>query len=192
MIGLVLGMTGEITASHATDPFHSNALTKVAIIIFTLVFLVVLAVLVLLVQRVSQVKVGERRLLIVVAICSPFIATRLIYALISDFAEIDSFNSTYGNLTIYLCMAVIEEIIVVLICVAIGFTVPVVPKGGIPEEVPLYENMESADRTESANKPTTISAARTAPRKAKRRGGPITWLFRTVKDYFESKQNQEA
>lgn len=188
MIGLAIGITGGIIASHSTNPFVSNPWTKVAVIIFTFVYLVVLAILALLSLRISRVKVEERRLLIVVAICSPFIATRLIYALISDFAENHSFNATFGNLTIYLCMAVIEEIVVVIICVAIGFTLSVVSKVITVDDAPLDENMENGN---NSNKNTATPAARTVPRQTRRRGGPITWLFRTVRDYSRSKQSQE-
>lgn len=143
-------------------------------------------ILVLLVLRISQVKVGERRLLIVVAICSPFITTRLIYSLISDFAENQLFNVTFGNLTIYLCMAVIEEIIVVIICVVVGFTLSVVPKAATVESVPLGENSGN-----DSSKPTAKIAGE-LPQKTKRRGGPITWLFRTVRDFYRSRQSQKV
>lgn len=185
LAGLVLGITGGIIASHSTTPFVLNSWSKAAVAIFTVVYLVVLAILVLLITRLSQVRIGERRILVVVAVCSPFIATRLIYALISDFADSHLFNATFGNLTIYLCMAVIEEIIVVIICVAIGFTLAVVPKASTIEDVPLELTSGSGNNTD---KSTTLPATPTPQRRTRRRGGPITWLYRTVKDYTRSKQ----
>ena len=188
MVGLILGITGGVKASDSSNPFVLNPETKAAVIIFVVVYLVSLVILVLLFLRISQVKAGERRLLVVVAVCSPFIATRLVYAIISDFADNHLFNSTYGNLTIYLCMAVIEEIIVVALCVAVGFTLEVVPKATTTEEVPLEPTSNNAINADKVARPATQQR----PRQNRRRGGPITWLFRTVRDYIRSKKGQEA
>ena len=186
LIGLILGITGGVIASKASNPFHLNPYTKAAIVLFTVVYIVVIIILILLLLRISRVKLGERRLLFVVAICSPFVATRLIYGLISDFANNHSFNSTYGNLPIYLCMAVIPEIIVVIMCVPVGFTLPVVPKAATIEDVPLEGNTSN-----DSSKSTSI-LPEASQKQGRGRGGPITWLFRTVRDYVRRKREQKA
>jgi chromate transport protein ChrA len=186
LIGLGLGIKGGVVASYSSNPFDINAYSKAAIIIFIAVYLVVIAILVLLIMRVSQVKKGERRLLIVVTVCSPFIAARLLYALLSDFAESHLFNSTFGNLTIYLCMAVIEEIIVVIICVAVGFTLDVVPK-----EVDETRHDLTSMGGDNTGKETQGNL-KPASRQKKRSGGLITWLYRTIRDYIRSKRSQDA
>ncbi|KAG0651437.1 hypothetical protein D0Z07_2076 [Hyphodiscus hymeniophilus] len=182
LVGLCLGITGGIIASKASDPFHVNILTKVAIIIFTAVYVVVITILVFLLLRISQVNKEERRLLIVTTICSPFIATRLVYALISDYANNQLFSAAYGNLTIYLCMAVIEELVVVILCAAIGFTVPVVP------EEATMEGMSLNTREDSGKNPSEPALRQQV--KPKRRGGPITWLYRTNMPYIEGAGNR--
>jgi hypothetical protein len=85
-------------------------------------------------------------------------------------------------------MAVIEEIIVVVICVAVGFTLPVVPKAATMDELPLESTSSSGSNTDKATRPTL----QVAPRRNRWRGGPITWLFRAVRDYIRSKQSQGA
>ena len=151
--------------------------------IFTSVFLGVVCLLIILSLRISQIKGGERRLLLVVAVSSPFIATRLIYALISDFAQNQNFNASFGNVTIYLCMAVLEEITVVIMCVATGFTVSVVQRGEASAMVEEERVIEDPGRPGEFK--TTI-VSRATPRRKK--GGLIVWLFRTARDYYQSRK----
>jgi hypothetical protein len=183
IIGLVLGITGGCIAPQSSNPFVSNNHTKVAIIIFTGVFLAIVYLLIILSLRIFQIERGERRLLFVVAISSPFIATRLIYALIADFAANPNFNAIFGNATIYLCMAVLEEIIAVIVCVAAGFTIRIVPRGEtsvVVEEERVIEDPKCPGEF----KATAVSA--TAPRR--KRNGLIVWLFRTARGYYRSRK----
>ena len=85
-------------------------------------------------------------------------------------------------------MAAIEEIIVVAICVAVGFTLPVVLKAATMDEVPLESTSSSGNNTDKPMRPIPQAATR----RNKRRGGPITWLFRAVRDYIRSKRSQGA
>jgi hypothetical protein len=79
-------------------------------------------------------------------------------------------------------MAVIEEFIVCMMCVAVGFTLPVVPKVTTVESVPFGEKS-----TNLSDNSATMQAAGASP-KTRGRGGPIIWLFRTVRDYSRSRQ----
>lgn len=124
---------------------------------------------------------GERRILVAVALCIPFIAVRLVYALIADFASLQSFSSINGDNTIYLCMNVIMELITTIIVIVFGMTLRVLPK-----EVVADEN-ELVNTTQSGSKPTTAEL-NTARRERERRKihGPITWLYYNVKSLFRS------
>jgi magnesium-transporting ATPase (P-type) len=129
LIGLVLGIVGGSLQDRTTTGLVSvRPEIKAAIIIFVVIYLVTVTLLCFLSRRVSKVAKGEKRILVAVALCLPFIAVRLIYALIADFANNIDFSLAYGNTTIYLCMAVITEIIVTVIILSFGLTLHVIPK----------------------------------------------------------------
>jgi hypothetical protein len=93
-------------------------------------------------MRASTVSAGERRLLVAVALSIPFIAVRLIYSLIADFAGLQSFSLAFGDTTIYLCMNVIMEIIVTIIVIVFGLTLQVLPKEAALESESALEEAE--------------------------------------------------
>lgn len=115
--GLALGISGAVSASSSNSPFQPNAQTKAAILIFVAAFLFVAACLMYLSSQISNLPRSEKELLYVVAFCVPFLAARLTYTLVSDFGNNSGFNALTGNVTIYLFMDVLEEIIVALVCV---------------------------------------------------------------------------
>jgi len=81
-------------------------------------------------------------------------------------------------------MAVLEEIIVALICIRVGFTISVVQRDETSAVVKQERGIEDPERP-GKFKTTTVS--RTARRRTKK-GGPITWLFRIARDYYRSRK----
>lgn len=207
--GLILGIVGGVFLSEATDHFALNPETKAAAVFFAILFIAMLTLFCALCLRMSQVKPGEKRLLLAVSISCPFLAIRVIYALISDFAGNSAFNAIYGNITIYLCMDVIEEIIVVLICVTVGITVRKVPKGATKgtEEGVASTNLRNrgSDQVSLAAADDTPFVGRGGdkqlgagdgtrqynlwtPKPQTKVRGPVTWLLDTGKDYYRSRR----
>lgn len=189
LAGLALGIAG---GSLQTDRTSTGAIsirpeTKAAIVIFFVVYLFVVAILCILSTRVSSIAAGEKRLLIAVALSVPFIAVRLVYALIGDFAHLRSFSLVSGSTTIYLCMAVIMEIVVVIIIIAFGLTLRIIPKG---EPVDGESQRELHDLSGSHSAKTTEPGQ--APAKNSERSkatGPISWLYFAGKDLYRSRQH---
>ena len=132
-------------------------------------FVGVYLILGLLASRISQVNLGEKRLLLAVAISCPFLAVRLVYALISVFANSMSFNPTFGNITIFLCMDVLEEIVVVAVCVVIGLTLRIVPKAIASDAEANTDLQQNENLDPRQSDPSTMRSSR--------RSGPITMLF---------------
>ena len=67
---------------------------------------------------------GEKRILIAVLAALPLLAIRLLYSLLSDFANNNTFSILDGDATVQLCMALIEEMIVAVIFLAAGLVAP--------------------------------------------------------------------
>lgn len=67
---------------------------------------------------------SQKRIVGVVLLASPLIACRLLYSLLTDFSHDRQFSLVDGNVTIRLCMATIEEFLVVLMYTVLGVFTP--------------------------------------------------------------------
>lgn len=74
----------------------------------------------------------ENKLMVCFAACAPFISVRLVYGLLADFSGMKEFNPFEGDVTVFLCMAVLMEIIAVAFCVFTGLRLRLLPKDGGP------------------------------------------------------------
>ena len=139
---MILGIVGGVKQSQSDTPLVPTTLSKIAVVNFALIFLVVNVFLVSLLLRHANVKKGERRLLVAVSLSMPLIFVRVLYALISNFGSNPSFGALTGSTTIFLAMAVVPELIVVLISLATGFTLRVISKDEKDEDVlPVQHDM---------------------------------------------------
>ena len=71
-----------------------------------------------------ELPMGEKRIVYAVLAALPLIAVRLLYSLLADFANNSTFNILFGNATVQLCMAIIEEMIVVVFFLVAGLLAP--------------------------------------------------------------------
>jgi hypothetical protein len=72
--------------------------------------------------HVSHAEHGERRLFTAIIIALPLILVRLIYSIFTTFTHNKSFNLLSGSPTVLLCVALIEEFLVVVCFEATGLT----------------------------------------------------------------------
>lgn len=144
LVGIILTIVGGTQASYAPAssggfpkvdyPTTSKVGTSLMIVVVALVCFTV--VLVLLHQ--SRIAQGERRIVPVAAACMPFIIVRTAYSAMKVLGGVQS--SAYVTLG----MSTIMEMIVVLLCEAVGLTLAkVVPPPVDPESLPLKESKKS-------------------------------------------------
>ncbi|KUJ17132.1 uncharacterized protein LY89DRAFT_669548 [Mollisia scopiformis] len=198
LIALCLGVYGgtqQASNANATNFTQVNRDSKIAVVLFTIIFIITIIIFFVLVTRLSDVPPGEKRLLLAVALSLPFLAVRYLYALLADFAQNKDFNSFFGNTTIYLIMAVVMKFIVILTCEPIGFTLHKLPKGELVNtsdiemdnsHVPVYSE-DSYNREEDV--PLRYGRGNMAspamlPRPQRKVKGPISWLYYQAKDNF--------
>lgn len=138
MVGLILSILGGIKASDdlsSTGVYTPQTLSKIAMGLFIAAFVLIVATTIILSFSISHAEHGEKRLLLAVSISLPFILVRLVYSSISLLANTTTFNSVSGNVTVYLCMALIMEVCVVIIYEAVGLTlrkiVETAPRGEV-------------------------------------------------------------
>jgi hypothetical protein len=165
-IGLILGIVGGVNASN--DFGKSNApvqtLSKAALALFIVAYGFIVLTTILSSFSVSCAEAGEKRLLLAVALSIPFLLVRLIYSAIALFGNNSDFNSSTGNITIFLCMALLMELAAVTIYEAMGITLHravTLPEPTIASE--RIEQMEYAPRQDGPS--TTQQIASTLGRK---------------------------
>jgi hypothetical protein len=137
MVGLILGIVGGIDASSSlakTGVYVVQSISKVGLGLFIGSFVIIVIVTILISFSVSHAEHGEKRLLAAVGLSLPFLLVRLVYSSISTFTSNTSFNSVSGNVTIFLCMALIEELIIVVIYEACGLTLQKAGRYEVPPE----------------------------------------------------------
>lgn len=192
LVALCLGVYGgtKQANSDSTDFTHVNNDSKIAVVLFTAIFIIAFFMFLILVSRLSLVPHGEKRLLLAVGLSWPFLTVRYIYAIVADFAQNKNFNSFYGNATVYLIMAVSMEFIVVAICEIIGFTLHVLPKGeplntSDTEMHGSHMPVSSGDSYaygENVPLSNDLASPKMLPRRQAK--GPISWLYIQAKDRF--------
>ena len=130
-IGLILGIVGGDEAGSdfsKTGVYQIKTLTKASVVIFAICLAALAVVAISVVPVISYAPPGEKRLLYATAFSLPFLLVRLIYSLISVFAGLKSFSFLAGSETILLCMALLEEIVVVITYEFVGLTLKKLPK----------------------------------------------------------------
>lgn len=142
MVGLILSIVGGIQASKDLSKTHvytPQSLSQAAIGLFIASYVLIVASTIIISTSVSHAELGEKRLLLAVALSLPFLLVRLVYSSISLFTTNPDFNSVSGNVTIFLCMALIMELCAVTIYEVIGLTLRKIPSPIITETVAADE-----------------------------------------------------
>jgi hypothetical protein len=133
LAGLATGIAGAITSLHGSGldiTFSIDATVMVAVSLFLLCFVMMLLALGYLHHKARTHKLytaTEKNILTAVAVVSPFLLIRLVDAVIADYGKDLRYFSDFGDETIYLCMAVLEEIVIMMICLVVGFSMPPIP-----------------------------------------------------------------
>ncbi|KAI9649211.1 hypothetical protein NHQ30_001779 [Ciborinia camelliae] len=137
LVGLILGIVGGINASNAyptTGKWIPGTDSKVSNILFIVSFVALFAITILTSFSISHAENGEKRILLGIAIALPFLFVRLLYSILSTFvAHSTKFNSFTGSVSILLCMALLEELVIVMIYLGIGVTLRVQPKDTVAD-----------------------------------------------------------
>jgi MFS family permease len=146
IIGLILGIVGGINASNAYVSSHyqsyaPGSLNKAGTALFIVAYVAILALTAVIGLNISAAEKGEKRLFMAVAISLPFLLVRLIYSILFTFTHNNDFNLLTGSVTVVLCVALIEEFIIVVIYEGTGLTLKKVEKHfEATHQIPSYDS----------------------------------------------------
>ncbi|KAJ2972364.1 hypothetical protein NQ176_g7201 [Zarea fungicola] len=121
LAGLGVGIGGAIKAVDGTT---IPTLLKIALALFVACLGLMFCILGWLTASVSILPRNERLTLWSIYACGPFLIVRMAYACIGDFGTDARFSIFNGDPTIFLCMSVLEEIIIMVICLYVGYMYP--------------------------------------------------------------------
>jgi len=116
MIALILCITGGLDA---TDPNPSERAsgkshTRIGVIIFLVVYLVLGALAIITMKDFGRANQSEKRVFLAVLAALPLLAVRILYSILSAFSNNSVFSILGGSAVVRLCMAIIEEFLIVL------------------------------------------------------------------------------
>jgi hypothetical protein len=126
MIALILCIVGGMdeASSKASEISTGKTYFKVGTIIFLFVYLLLFALVVITMRDVGNAPAGEKRIYFAVLAALPFIAVRLLWSILSVFADNSTFSINTPKPLVQLFMATVEEFIVVIFYTAAGLSAP--------------------------------------------------------------------
>jgi heme/copper-type cytochrome/quinol oxidase subunit 4 len=119
LVALILCIVGATSASNPTQ-IESEETVHIGIILFLVVFIMLVIMTVIAIICIKKVPDQERVLVKAVALALPFMFVHIVYSLLVAFSHNSDFNLVYGSKTIFLCMSVIEEMVIVLFYIYAG------------------------------------------------------------------------
>ncbi|KAJ5204855.1 uncharacterized protein N7498_005734 [Penicillium cinerascens] len=125
VVAMAISIAGITANMSAEGLAHPDIKTKVGMILYLVSWAAMVLILLVVTSRRSSLERGEHRTLLAVAISSPFILVRVIYATLIWFLHNGTFSILNGNETVILVMSVLEEFVVVIVCLGVGMTLRV-------------------------------------------------------------------
>ena len=125
-IGLILGIVGGTNSVSLSGTFTVQTTSKVGLLLSAVAWAILTLRTIFIIPQLSS-HTGEKRLAIAVIIALPFIAVRISYSLLAVFHHNHDFNLINGSVTIQVVMAVLEEFLVVIIYLIVGWKAEALP-----------------------------------------------------------------
>jgi len=119
---MILSISGGTTAKiNADGTIEITAQTKVAIVIYIVALVLCIAILLLCLTQLGLVPPPERQAAYAAAFVLPLMAVRVAYASLAVFVHDETFRMLGGSVGAYAGMALVEEFLVVVLYIILGF-----------------------------------------------------------------------
>lgn len=150
VVGLILGIVGGINASDAYvkaiktgGSYQPSTLNKAGTALLIVSYVLLIAFTAVTYPSIQHAEPGEKRLFLAVVLSFPFLLVRTIYSALSTYTHDHDFNLLNGSVTVLLCVALIEEFIVVIIFEVMGLTLQKAVKEEHVEAATHYQSGDS-------------------------------------------------
>ncbi|KAJ5925973.1 hypothetical protein N7454_007483 [Penicillium verhagenii] len=121
IVAIALAIYGG-TESAESATLGSNTMLKVSVILFVVCYAMFWGLFFYFIGHRKALPAPEQKMFLCLPLCAPFMIARLLYSILGDYVPSlrSQFSVLDGNVTAFLCMAVLEEIIVVAVYVFFG------------------------------------------------------------------------
>ncbi|KAJ5983253.1 hypothetical protein N7481_005352 [Penicillium waksmanii] len=124
-VAMIISIVG-ITANMSEEGLaHPDIKAKIGMILYLVAGGQLCLMTAFMAMHKASIQRGEKRTVLAVAISTPFIMVRLVYAALIWFLHDSTFSMIGGNVTVQLVMSVLEEFAVVITCLGVGITLSI-------------------------------------------------------------------
>lgn len=131
VVGLILGIVGGIDAGNVfqtTGQYHPGSLNKAGTSLLIVSYGLIVIFTAAIGMFISHAEAGEKRIYLAVVVALPILLIRIIYSALSTFSKDNKYNVLTGSTTLFLCVCLLEEFIIVVIYEVTGLTLVQVVK----------------------------------------------------------------
>ena len=124
-VGLILSIIGGVNAGTEygkTGNYKPQTLSQVGLGLMIAAFALLVPTVLTLWKSIQHAESSERRILLAVGASLPFLLVRTIYSALAVFANTRKFQLLGGDVTVLLCMALLQEAVVVVLYESVGLT----------------------------------------------------------------------
>jgi hypothetical protein len=125
-VGLILSIVGGTNSVSPSGTFTVQTTSKIGVILYIIAYVFLAIRTITIIPKFSS-HTGEKRLAFAVIIALPFILVRIIYSLLTVFLHNHDFSLINGSVTVFAVMSVLEEFLVVIIYLTVGWTAEALP-----------------------------------------------------------------
>jgi amino acid transporter len=137
-VGVILGIIGGVNAGNdfqTTGKFTLGTLSEAGTSLLVVAFAFTVLGVILISFDTPHADRAENRIFLGLVASLPFLLVRLVYSCLSTFSHKSKFSLLSGSTTILLCVALLEELAVVIIFESVGLTLNKTPK--TPKSLPV-------------------------------------------------------
>jgi len=118
---MILSVAGGTSSIAPDGTYTPQTESKVGIALYIVALVALLLIALITVTKLSNGPKDDRRIAWVTIFALPFIGVRLLYAILSVFSNNKHFRPATGSVIIHVFMAILEEFIVILMYVIVGW-----------------------------------------------------------------------
>ncbi|MCJ1467284.1 hypothetical protein MMC07_005908 [Pseudocyphellaria aurata] len=117
----IVGATRE-TSSSSSKRSSGQAITKAGLVVLVAMYVILVLLAAMSASEFDGIPAGEKRILVAVLLAMPLLAVRVLWSILSVFTHIHTFSGINGSAAARVCMAVLEEFIIVVMYTLVGLT----------------------------------------------------------------------
>jgi hypothetical protein len=120
-IGLILSIAGGTSSITPDGKYQPQSTSKAGVVLYLLALIALGVIALITATKLSNGPKDDTRIAWITILAMPFIFIRLLYSFITVFSTNKHFNPATGSVVIHVFMAILEEFIVVLMYLFIGW-----------------------------------------------------------------------